>query len=255
MDRKYEDMVSIIVPMFNSESYISKTIDSVLNQTYKDFELILVDDCSKDNTGQVVNEYVKRYKNVRYICLEHNSGAAVARNVGLKDAKGRFIAFLDSDDIWDSKKLEKQLSFMKENKYSFTFSSYDIINEAGKSIGGKIDIKSKITYKDLLTKTMIATPTVIIDRDRVGNITMPLRRTGQDYAFWLLLLRTNDAYGIDEVLVHVCKRKNSLSKRKLQNIKDVWEVQTVNEQIKKRYAVVNVFRYCIYALKKYCNEK
>lgn len=251
MSREYKETVAVIIPLFNSEKFMEKTINSVINQTYQNFEMILVDDCSKDETRRVAENYEKKYGNVHYFCLEQNSGAAVARNRGLEVTDARYVAFLDSDDTWECNKLEKQLNFMKKNNYAFTFSAYDTVNDDGDKIGKKIRIKEKIEYKDLLSKTMIATPTVLIDRKKTGDLFMPLRRTGQDYAFWLLLLRNTDAYGIDEPIVHVCKRKNSLSKNKFQNIRDVWDVQTKYENINVFFASINIFRYCFYTLKKH----
>lgn len=253
MEDKYIDnKVSVIIPVYNAEKYIEKTINSVLEQTYKDYEIILVDDCSKDNSREVIEQYVRDNENIVYFCLEENSGAAVARNKGLELAKGRYIAFLDSDDTWESSKLEKQILQMRNTGCAFSYTRYDLVNERNETIKGKVYLKMHARYKLLLTKTVIATPTVMIDRSKTGDVTMPLRRTGQDYAFWLLLLRKFDAYGLDEVLVHVCRRSNSLSKNKLQNIRDVWEVQTINEGIGKVHAMFNVMRYCIYAfLKKY----
>lgn len=250
MDWKYKEDVAVIIPLYNSAEFMEKTINSVLNQTYQNFEIILVDDCSKDNTGTIAKKLMKSYKNIRYISLDVNSGAAIARNRGLEVTNARYIAFLDSDDTWESDKLEKQLEFMKKNKYSFTFSAYDMIDSNGNKICEKIRIKDTVKYNDLLTQTMISTPTVMLDRKRTGDLRMPLRRTGQDYAFWLLLLRNTDAHGIDEVLVHVCRRKNSLSKNKIQNIKDVWEVQTKNEKINVLVVSLNIFKYCMYTLKK-----
>lgn len=245
-----DDKVSVIIPVYNAAKYIEKTIDSVLAQTYKDYEIILVDDCSKDNSKEVIEKYVSNNDNIFYFCLSENSGAAVARNKGLELAKGRYVAFLDSDDIWECNKLEKQIAQMRNNGYAFSYSRYDYVDENKKTVKKRVYLKMNATYKTLLTKTVIATPTVMIDREQTGNVYMPLRRTGQDYAFWLLLLRRFDAYGLDDTLVHVCKRSNSLSKNKFQNIRDVWEVQTINEGLGKGRVAVNILRYCMYVFVK-----
>lgn len=249
--KKYaDDKVSVIIPVYNSANYIEKTIDSVLAQTYKDYEIILVDDCSKDNSKDVIEKYVNNNDNIFYLCLSENSGAAVARNKGLELANGRFIAFLDSDDTWECDKLEKQIAQMRSNGYAFSYSRYDYVDENNVTLKKRVILKMHATYKTLLTKTVIGTSTVMIDRGQTGDVYMPLRRTGQDYAFWLLLLRRFDAYGIDDTLVHYCKRSNSLSKNKFQNIRDVWEVQTINEGIGKGIALVNILRYCMYVFVK-----
>lgn len=245
-----DDLVSVIVPVYNAEAFIEKTINCVLAQTYQTIELLLIDDCSKDQSEAIISKYMYEGSPVVYHRLAVNSGAAVARNEGLRLAKGRYIAFLDSDDTWSKEKLEKQIYQMKKTGAAFSFTAYDMVDPNGVVIKEKIKIKPRLKYKDLLTKTMIATPAVMFDRYQTGEIFMPNRRTGQDYAFWLLLMRNFDAYGIDEALTHVCRRKNSLSKSKLQNIRDVWEVQTINENIGKIRAAVHVIRYCIYTVRK-----
>lgn len=237
--------VSVIIPVYNAEKFIEETIQSVLNQTYEDIEIILVDDCSKDNSREIIKEYAKKYKNIIYYLQEKNFGAAVARNKGLDLAKGRYIAFLDSDDLWYSEKIEKQINFMrKNNNVAFCYTAYEMIDEEGNLIKGKIKILEKVEYKHLLKRTIISTPTVLLDRQLIGGLKMPLRRTGQDYAYWLLLLRNvGFAYGIDEALVKVRRHGNSLSANKFQNIRDVWSIQTKNEGLSLLYATYNTICY------------
>lgn len=257
MGREFEkDLVSIVIPCYNSGNTIEKTIRSVLAQTYQRFEIIVVDDCSRDGSQKTLKQYEADYSQVKCVFCEQNGGAAVARNKGLAVATGQYVAFLDSDDVWVPDKLEKQLVFMKEKKAAFCYTSYDVIDADGNRLKNPLKVKECTTYKMLLTKTLIATPTVMIDREMTGDMLMPLRRTGQDYAFWLLLLRRFNAYGMQETLAHVCRRNNSLSKNKWQNIRDVWEVQTELEKINKIVAAANVFAYCVYAFKKrYFNSK
>lgn len=243
-------LVSVVIPMYNSSSYITPTIMSALNQTYKNIEVLVVDDCSNDNSVEVVNDLAKNDSRLRCVPQEKNGGAAVARNRGIKEAKGQYIAFLDSDDLWATDKIEKQLALMKEKNATFVYCAYDWVDEQGGLVKGKIKIKEKVKYKDLLTKTLISTPTAIYDRNVIGDVEMPLRRTGQDYAFWMVLLKQTDAYGIDEALVHVRRRQGSLSKNKFQNLKDIWEVQTINEGINKVVASWHLFRYAFYTFKK-----
>ena len=251
MDNKYIDgLVSVVIPMYNSGKYITPTIMSALNQTYKNIEVLVIDDCSKDNSVEVVNGLSKLDARVYCIPQEKNGGAAVARNRGLKEAKGRYIAFLDSDDLWAPDKIEKQLALMKDKSAMFVFCAYDWVDENDEQVKGKIKIKEKVRYNDLLTKTFICTPAAIYDRSFYGDVEMPLRRTGQDYAFWMVLLKKADAYGIDEALVHVRRRTGSLSKNKFQNLKDIWEVQTINEGINKVAASWHLFRYAIFSFKK-----
>ncbi|NLE05502.1 MAG: glycosyltransferase, partial [Crenarchaeota archaeon] len=172
-------------------------------------------------------------------------GAAVARNKALDLAKGRYIAFLDSDDLWYPEKIHKQIDFMRNNDdIAFCYTAYEMVDDEGILIKEKIKILEKATYKNLLKRTMISTPTVLLDRHLLGNLKMPLRRTGQDYAYWLLLLHNVEfAYGIDEALVKVRRRGNSLSANKFQNIIDVWVVQTQNENLSPIYATYNTVWY------------
>ncbi|NLY18950.1 MAG: glycosyltransferase [Clostridiaceae bacterium] len=250
MKTRESDLVSVIIPVYNAEKYLAETLDSALGQTYKDIEIVIVDDCSTDSSTEIINRYMSNNNNIKYIRNETNQGAAVSRNTGIRYSRGQYIAFLDSDDVWDKTKIEKQISHLREKKACFGFTAYDMIDAYGQQIKDKIKIKEHIVYKDQLTKTVISTPTVILDATIIGNIEIPLRRTGQDYALWLKLLREYDAFGIDEALVHVRRRPSSLSKNKFQNIRDVWEIQTRNERIPKIKASLNVFKYCIYALKK-----
>jgi teichuronic acid biosynthesis glycosyltransferase TuaG len=243
-------LVSVIIPVYNAEKYLAETLDSAIGQTYQDIEIVIVDDCSTDASSEIISNYMLNNKNVIYIRHETNRGAAVARNTGIHSARGQFIAFLDSDDVWVKTKIERQIRHMREKKACFCFTAYDMIDSNGQQIKGKIKIKEHVVYKDQLTKTMISTPTVILDTAILGNVEIPLRRTGQDYALWLKLLREYDAFGIDEVLVHVRRRPSSLSKNKFQNVRDVWEVQTRNEKIPRIKALPNVFRYCVFTLKK-----
>jgi len=249
VDSFLPEMVSVIIPTYNSEKYIEKTVVSALNQTYKNLEIIIIDDCSKDRSRELILNLAKQDRRVRYFFQEKNQGAAVARNTGIKNAKGKYIAFLDSDDVWLPNKIEKQIIAIKKGN-PFVFCAYDFIDGEGKYIRNKSKIKPEVTYKDELVKTYISTPTVIFDREYFGNPQMPLRRTGQDYAFWLLLLRNAKAYGIDEALVHVTRRKGSLSKNKIQSLIDVYEVQTQLEKIGKLRAGLNTVRYLIYAVEK-----
>ena len=250
MGKYIDGMVSVVIPMYNSGKYIAPTIKSALEQTYKNIEVLVVDDCSKDNSLEVVNALAEKDRRLRCIPQEKNGGAAVARNRGIKEAKGQYIAFLDSDDLWTEDKIEKQVALMKSKNAAFVFCAYDSVDENDAPVKGKIKIKERVRYKDLLTKTYICTPAAIYDRSMIGDVEMPLRRTGQDYAFWMVLLKKTDAYGIDEALVHVRRRSGSLSKNKFQNLKDIWEVQTNNEGINKISASWHLFRYCIFTFKK-----
>jgi len=246
------ELVSVIIPVYNAEKFISKTIESVLNQTYKNIEIVIVDDCSKDNSRKIIDQYTANYKNIVYHLQEKNCGAAVARNTALKIAKGRYVAFLDSDDLWYPKKLEKQLKLMKQKNAAICYTAIEMIDEDGNLIKGKRNVKEKINYNFLLKNTMIATSTVVVDRNIIGDFQMPNIRSGQDYATWLQLMRNGtDAFGINDVLVKYRKCNNSLSANKLKSVKQVWKIQTEIEDISTLRATINVLYFMLNAFRKH----
>lgn len=247
-----EKKVSVITPVYNAEKNIAKMLDSVLNQTYSNIELVLVDDCSSDKSSKIISDYKKKYSNIIYFRHDKNLGAGAARNKALELASGQYVAFLDSDDIWYPQKIKKQISLIEKTKTPFCYTAIEMIDENDRIIKKKRKIKTTCTYKYLLKNTIIATSSVVIDRNVLGDFRMPLRRGGQDYATWLKLLRNNViAYGINEALVKYRVSKNSLSSNKFKSIKQVWEIQTKDENINKIYALYNIIFFCINALKKY----
>lgn len=217
--------VSVIMPTHNSAEFLKETISSVLNQTYQNFEILITDDKSEDNTLEILEDLAQNDDRIKIFKLNVNSGAAVARNNSIRNAKGRFIAFLDSDDIWNPDKLEKQISFMIDNKVALSYSNYHEIDESNKIINDII-IKDKLTYDDLLKQGYIACLTAMYDTDTVGKVYMPLIRKRQDWALWLKILREHQitAYGLSEKLAKYRIRKNSLSTKKLNLIKYHWYI-------------------------------
>ncbi|MBT2694464.1 glycosyltransferase family 2 protein [Bacillus sp. ISL-55] len=247
-----KDLVSVIIPIYNSDRYISKTLDSVLNQDYKFLEIVLVDDCSTDDSELIINNYKKNNQNIVYHRLERNSGAAVARNKALELASGRYIAFLDSDDLWDKSKMRIQLELMKKTKAPICYTAIEMINENDILIKGKRDVKEILDYKFLLKNTMMATSSIVIDRDITGDFRMPLIRSGQDYATWLQLLRDGkEAYGVNEALVKYRVSNSSLSSNKWKSIKQVWSIQTYQEKLNPFFATFNTLFFIFNALKKH----
>src|SRR5690554_3771613 len=207
-------VTSIITPSHNSTQFISATIQSVLNQSTSDWELIIVDDCSSDNSVEVVQSFVERDSRIKLIQLSENSGAAVARNRAIEAAQGRYIAFLDSDDRWLPNKLEKQVAFMQENNYPFTFAAYDKVNESDE-VFGHVGVPDKVTYSDLLKSCSIGCLTAMYDTEFFGKVYMPLIRKRQDLGLWLKLLKkTKYAYGLNETLGFYKVRKDSISANK-----------------------------------------
>ena len=164
-----EELISIIVPVYNSEKFIKDTIKTVEEQTYENWELLLVNDCSTDNSKKIIEEYEKKDKRIKLIDLEQNSGAAIARNTGIDRANGKYIAFLDSDDLWEKEKLEKQIKFIKKNNCVFSFTGYEFANEDGIGNGRVVTVPFKINYKQALKNTTIWTSTVIFDVEKLGK--------------------------------------------------------------------------------------
>ena len=247
-----QGLVSIITPVYQSERFIERTILSVLAQSYQNWEMILIDDCSHDKSAEIIQKFVEKDKRIKYLRLETNSGAAVARNKAIEIAQGEYLAFLDSDDLWEPSKLEKQLEFMKEKNSNFSFTRIKIIDSNNNTIKETIPIPLKVDYNYLLKRTVIATSTVIINRHNITNFSMPLRRGGQDYATWLQLLRNIDyAYGLNECLTLYRVSSHSLSSNKFSSIRQVYEIQTEDEHISKIKAIYNTFFFCVYAFKKH----
>lgn len=253
MERMYvEGLVSVIMPVYNAEKYLATTLESILGQDYKEIEIVLVDDCSKDSSAEIIAEFCKTHSEIVYFVQEENMGAGAARNKALELARGQYVAFLDSDDIWLPNKISIQIELMKLNNSPFSYTAIEMINEKGETIKGKHNIKETCDYRYLLRNTIIATSSVLIDRTVFGDFRMSLRRGGQDYATWLKLLRGGVvAHGINEVFVKYRVASGSLSSNKFKSIKQVWEIQTMDEGISKLRAAFNVLCFCINAVKKY----
>jgi teichuronic acid biosynthesis glycosyltransferase TuaG len=207
--------------MFNSEDYISETINSVLNQTYTNWELLLIDDCSNDNTFSIVSGIISQYSNIKLLENTTNQGAAISRNKGIEAANGDFIAFLDADDLWKSSKLEAQLSFMEVQQCDVCFSSYDLMNETGALLNKKVEALPGLSYNKLLKSNYVGNLTGIYNAKVLGKITSPNVRKRQDWLLWLSAIKKSGkpAKGIQESLAYYRVRNNSLSSNKLNLIK------------------------------------
>ena len=222
--------VSIITPSYNSSQYIRETVQSVISQTYSDWELIIVDDGSIDNSDLIIKELVSSDSRIKAFYLKENKGVAFARNKAISEASGRYIAFLDSDDIWSSDKLEKQLKFMKINAIAFSFTSYQPFSSF-KSYK-VIHAPQKISYEELLRNTIIGCLTVVIDTELIKKIFMPDYATSQDYAAWLLILKKGYcAYGFNENLAKYRVVSTSNSANKIEMIKGVWSIYRESEKL------------------------
>lgn len=204
------ELVSIIMPSYNTARFLPETIGSVLAQTYENWELIIVDDCSADDTDEVIRRFEDL--RIRYYKNECNSGAAVSRNRALREAKGRWIAFLDSDDLWHPEKLEKQLRFMKEKGCAFSYTNYSEIDEQSAPLGRVVTGPKKITKTGMFNYCWPGCLTVMYDASVVGLIQIEDIKKNNDYAMWLKACRKADCYLLDENLAQYRKRSGSISR-------------------------------------------
>ena len=204
-------LVSIITPTYNSADFIAQTIESVQAQTYTNWEMIISDDCSTDNTCEIIAPYLAEDKRIRYIRNECNSGAAITRNNALREAKGRWIAFLDSDDLWLPEKLEKQVAFMESNGYAFTHHEYSEISEEGKDLGVRVSGPKKISKIGMYACCWPGCLSVMYDQVTVGAIQINDIRKNNDTAMWLKVIKESDCYLLKENLARYRRRKGSIT--------------------------------------------
>lgn len=241
-----KDLVSIITPTFNSDEFIREAIESVQRQTYEYWEMLIVDDASSDDTCKIVNEFVRNDERIKLIRLTENGGAAVARNVAINEASGRFIAFLDSDDLWLPHKLEKQLVFMQKHNYLFTYAAYDKIDAEG-SVIGHIGVPDKVSYSDLLKTCSIGCLTAVYDTAYFGKVKMPLIRKRQDFGLWLKLLKEADfAYGMKDALGQYRVRSSSISANKANTAMYTWRLY---RKIEKLSVIKSSYYFSHYAVR------
>lgn len=245
-----QDLVSIIVPVFNVEKYITQTMDCVRRQTYTNWELLLVEDCSTDLTVQVIEEYLLRTQDerIRLIRQSANSGAAKARNTGVSQAKGRYIAYLDADDLWVEEKLARQLAFVQEKGAAFSFTGYEFADENGRGLGKIVHVPATLSYKQALRNTTIFTTTVMFDTQKISKdlLDMPLVKS-EDTALWWKVLRNGYvAYGLDENLVRYRRAGKSLSSNKLEAIRRIWALYRKVEGLN---VIQSMYNFCFWAVR------
>lgn len=247
-----DGLVSVIIPVYNVGKYIGAAMDSALSQTYANIELILVDDCATDISAEIIAEYQKKHSNVFYYKQPRNMGAAAARNKAIQLARGRFIAFLDGDDIWRPEKIKTQLAIMKREKAGLCCTGSVVVDVTG-TIENKIRrIPEKITYQLLLKNTVITTSSVVLDRQFIHHIQMPNQKTGEDYACWLGILHTGvKAVGINEPLLRYRVIDNSLSANKLTVFREIWYAQHIQEKIPWYQVMMNFVFFSWNAFKKH----
>lgn len=220
-------LVSVIMPTYNCGKYIAESIESVIHQTISDWEIEIVDDCSSDNTYDVLKPYLKEYENIHYYKLEKNSGPAVARSEAIRRARGKYCAFLDSDDLWLPNKLEKQIRFMEDNDIDFSCTGYYRIKENGDNLNIALFPPRKTNYrKCIFLGNPIGNLTVIYNQEILGKFEVPNIRKRNDFALWLKILKkTKYCYGLEDVLAkYRTGRSESVSANKIKQIRYHWHL-------------------------------
>lgn len=246
-----QDLVTIVTPSWNSEKYIVDTIKSVQAQTYKNWEMIIVDDCSSDCTVDVVRKIAAKDPRVKILVQEVNSGAAKARTRSMQAGAGRFVAYLDADDIWKSEKLEKQIAFMKKMKCGFSCTSYEVIDDDGNPKNKYIHMLPKVDYVGFLTNNLLQTVGIMVDTSIVNKkyLVMPDLRRRQDAATWLQILKAGfKCYGLDEILAEYRRAENSLSSNKLKAVKGIWSLYREVEHLSLPFSIYCFVRYAFLAI-------
>lgn len=245
-----QELVSIIIPAYNVEKYIVETMESVRLQTYPHWELLVVEDGSSDNTAAVIEEYIrdKEEERIRLIRQPANMGAAKARNRGVQEALGRYIAYLDGDDLWRPNKLERELAFMQEKDAAFAFTGYEFADENAKGLGKVVRVPRTLTYKEALKNTTIFTTTVMFDTKKIPKdmLEMPVIKS-EDTALWWKVLRNGYvAHGLDENLVLYRRAGKTLSSNKIEAIRRIWNLYRKAEGM----SVVNsAYHFCFWAVR------
>lgn len=254
-ERNYKELVSVIMPAYNCEKFIKDAISSVLAQSYKNIELIVIDDGSKDTTVNIIEQLSQQDSRIRFLKNDKNLGVSETRNKGISLATGEWVAFLDSDDIWENNKLEKQFNKVSSTGAEFLFTGVSYINENGEPYSGKFEVPSNVSYKTLLRQNVITCSSVLIKKKFFNTIKMEKDEMHEDYAVWLRVLKTGViAYGINEPLLIYRISPNSKSGNKLKTIKMTYKVFRfigINQISSVYYMTSHIIR----SLKKYRNIK
>ncbi len=245
---KVNETVSIIVPVYNAEKYIVETMEHVAAQTYEDWELLLVVDGCGDDCARVIREYQKTTgeKRLRLMVNEENMGAARSRNRGLLAARGRYIAYVDADDLWKPEKLERQLQYMREKQAAFVFTGYEFADEEGAGTGRVVHVPSRLTYREALKNTTIFTSTVMFDTQRISRemLEMPEIKSEDTALWWKVLREGHTAWGLDQNLVLYRRPRQSLSSNKLEAVRRIWNLYRRAEGLSVPYSLYN---FCFWA--------
>lgn len=241
-------LVSVIVPAFNSERYIRDSVTSALAQTHAELEVLVIDDASSDRTTDLVRQMAVADGRVKLLTQSLNRGPGAARNRGIEVAQGKYIAFLDADDIWEREKLALQLKFMQSGGIAFSYTAYALIAENGRSLGKYVDINAqeRVTYSDMLRKrSTMGCSTVLLDRDVTGPLTLPDFRSGQDYCLWLSILKGGiDAFCLRTPLTRYRVVPGSVSRNKIKKARRQWEIYRKHENLP---LIPSMWYFCNYA--------
>ncbi|WP_334078977.1 glycosyltransferase family 2 protein [Microbulbifer sp. M83] len=255
MPGKKDNLVSVIMPAFNVAAFIQESIESVLNQSHSDLELIVVDDCSTDRTGDIVSRLASKDSRIRVLITDENLGGAGARNLGLEAARSRYVAFIDGDDLWHPEKLMIQLTAVKNQAAQLVYTAVQKIDSSGSPFGVVQGVQQEVDYKALLANPLIACSSVLLDYDAIGRPLMPDIRKRQDFAFWLKLLRKGAvARGIDEPLTYYRVRPGSLSSNKISAALHTWRVYRSFEMLPMSQALPSFISYACRAFMKRLNR-
>ena len=242
-----EPLVSIVTPCYNSAAFITETLNAVLAQRYTNWELIVVDDRSTDDTCQIVEAFASRHNGIRLIALKDNGGVSNARNIGLAEAKGKYIAFLDSDDIWLKDKLSRQVNYMEKELLPLTFCAYKRINEQGKVISGQVPVPHTVDYNALLAHNVVIFSTSMMLKSAIGDLKFS-RAGHEDWIFLLKLLKQcRQGYGINQALAYYRVRQNSVSSNKLKAIGYTWKIFRESEGISFLRSAILLGKYAVSA--------
>ncbi|MEG1506770.1 MAG: glycosyltransferase family 2 protein [Bacilli bacterium] len=236
-----EPLVSIITPAYNSKDFIGETIESVLNQTYKNWEMLIVDDCSTDSSPEIIKKYIQKDSRIKYLKNDKNSGPAISRNEGLDNANGKYIAFLDSDDFWHKEKLKYQIEFMEKNDLKITHTNYVFVTENGEIIK-TINPSEGIDYKKLLKGNEFKTMCMVMARNLIGEYRLPNIKH-EDYAFFLDLLKKEVVSKKVPNSLAMCRlREKSVSSNKVKSALWTWNIYRKYEKfnlIKSSFYFIN----------------
>lgn len=244
-------LISVIMPCYNMEKFIASSIQSVCNQTFADWELLIVDDASTDKTAKIVQRFQETDSRIHFAAKSMHTGIAATRNQAIGMAKGQYLAFLDADDVWHPDKLKRQFAFMKTQNIGFSYSSYNLIDEDGNELGKTINTAGNLDYDDYLHNTIIGCSTVMVDTSITGQIAVPDFRTSEDTATWLNILKKGFlAYALSEILVSYRIREKSASSNKIKAACDLWKVYRQQEKLSLFQTLSCFCSYAYHAIKK-----